>query len=395
MTVPRLLAVWLVLTSTLVAGWGMRDRCATYESCVRIEQCGLYQTTQEILRRRPTLCGFQGLNSFVCCLESSVRAGSVGSTPVPPTLVPVVRSPNTANATSGHPIESPFPANCGQSARRRRRRRSPQGVFPPEEEEGDFKSRSEVSFVGGSNTPSSKWLWIALFGRRSADGSLGEWFCGGTLISARYVLTAAHCLRSVQEGSVGVRLGDRILSNPSETEFQERGVAEILRHPNFRGSQNDIALVRLDLPAELNGSVRPLCLPAAGQPVEAGADVEGAGWGVVGFDGKMPDHLQEAFLVVKDQDACETAFRPTPQFERRFPGGFQGTKVCAGSGDGVARDACPGDSGGPLMRLKNNGKRTYELVGVVSIGIGCGNPDFPGIYTRVSAYIDWILENVK
>lgn len=70
----------------------------------------------------------------------------------------------------------------------------------------------------------------------------------------------------------------------------------------------------------------------------------------------------------------------------------QGTKVCALSRDETPRDACPGDSGGPLMAERPDG--LYELVGVVSTGVGCGNPDFPGIYTKVSAYVDWILANL-
>jgi len=251
-----------------------------------------------------------------------------------------------------------------------------------------------AAVTGGLDARRGKWLWIAIFGRRSADGSLGSFFCGGTLINSRYVLTAAHCLRPGQEGTVDVRLGDLKLANPSETASQERGVAQIIRHPDFRGNQNDIALVRLDAPVDLTEAVRPLCLPPPQQPVVANLLVEMAGWGTVGFTGDTPDHLQEVPLIVIDAAACEDSYRPVPSFNRNFPGGFQGTKVCAGSSDNEIRDACPGDSGGPLMRVLSTGDdgfpTAYELVGIVSTGVGCGNPEFPGIYTRVSSYVTWI-----
>ena len=74
--------------------------------------------------------------------------------------------------------------------------------------------------------------------------------------------------------------------------------------------------------------------------------------------------------------------------------------MCAASRDDEPRDACKGDSGGPLMMLKTPtgpdvfSRRTYQLVGVVSTGLGCGNPEFPGVYTKVSAYRDWIVSQL-
>ncbi|XP_043224261.1 venom protease-like [Amphibalanus amphitrite] len=245
--------------------------------------------------------------------------------------------------------------------------------------------------VGGINAIVGKWPWMVLFGRWT-DAGLGGWFCGGTLITDRHVLTAAHCLRPEEAGTVGARIGDNDLNRLDEVEHQQRNVSGIVRHPQYVGAQNDLAVVRLAAPVTVTRDVSPICLPPAGAD-HVGRDVEMAGWGLLEFGGNTSDILQEVALRVADPSVCETAYRRVPQFDTRFPGGFQGTKVCAESRDGEPRDACRGDSGGPLMvRLEND---TYQLVGVVSTGVGCGNPEFPGLYTKVSAYIDWILSQLS
>lgn len=245
--------------------------------------------------------------------------------------------------------------------------------------------------IGGFNAQHGKWPWMVLFGRWT-DARLDDWFCGGTLITDRHVLTAAHCLRPEQAGVVGARIGDHDLSTSFEVKHQQRNVSSIVQHPQYRGSQNDIALVQLQTPVQLTDAVRPICLPPAGAEHD-GKDVEMAGWGQLEFLGDTPDVLQEVPLRVSDVTDCERAHRRVPQFSTKFPGGFQGTKICALSRDGQPRDACPGDSGGPLMAASPDG--TYQLIGIVSTGVGCGNQEFPGIYTKVSAYIDWIQANLR
>ena len=368
--------------------------CAVNQRCIDIHQCAAYQTKQQILRHRPKPCDFSGLIPWVCCDEDKIL-----------TPIPIINSQPTAETvTEGPPSEEPvtehtprLPEQCGQPRSTHRfirfKRQAPVQLRPPVmwiAPNDEVSGAPAPAVVGGVNAVIGKWPWMVLFGRWT-DTGLGNWFCGGTLITDRHVLTAAHCLRPEEAGTVGARIGDNDLNSQDEVDHQQRNVSGIVRHPQYTGSQNDLAVVRLAAPVRLTQDVSPICLPPAGAEHRR-QDVEVAGWGLLEFTGEPSDILQEAALRVADLAACEAAYRRVPLFEARFPGGFQNTKVCAESRDGEPRDACHGDSGGPLMvRLENN---TYQLVGVVSTGDGCGDPEFPGLYTKVSAYIDWIVSQL-
>ncbi|KAF0302075.1 Proclotting enzyme [Amphibalanus amphitrite] len=346
---------------------GVHTSCAPNQSCTVIHQCAAFQTAEQIHRHRPRPCGFSALVPRVCC-----DAGPLTGVPTP--VLPV--------------------GECGKprpTVRRRFKRQTPfQAPFQNPAPGSPTDSDLAAGAVGGINAIVGKWPWMVLFGRWT-DAGLGGWFCGGTLITDRHVLTAAHCLRPEEAGTVGARIGDNDLNRLDEVEHQQRNVSGIVRHPQYVGAQNDLAVVRLAAPVTVTRDVSPICLPPAGAD-HVGRHVEMAGWGLLEFGGNTSDILQEVALRVADPSVCETAYRRVPQFDSRFPGGFQGTKVCAESRDGEPRDACRGDSGGPLMvRLEND---TYQLVGVVSTGVGCGNPEFPGLYTKVSAYIDWIFSQL-
>ena len=348
--------------------------CAVNQRCIDIHQCAAYQTKHQILRHRPKPCSFSGLTPQVCCEEDEVLG--------PPTAETVTEGPPPDEPVTDHPPG--LPEQCGLP-------RSIHRFIPFEHQTTPEPGGVITIAIGGIDAVIGKWPWMVLFGRWT-DAGLGSWFCGGTLITDRHVLTAAHCLRPEEAGTVGARIGDNDLNRQDEVDHQQRNVSGIVRHPHYLGSQNDLAVVRLAAPVRLTQDVSPICLPPAGAEHRR-QDVEMAGWGLLEFAGEPSDILQEVALRVADLAACEAAYRRVPhQFEARFPGGFQDTKVCAESRDGEPRDACRGDSGGPLMvRLENN---TYQLVGVVSAGVGCGNPEFPGLYTKVSAYIDWIVSQL-
>ncbi|XP_037084820.1 anionic trypsin-1-like [Pollicipes pollicipes] len=191
-----------------------------------------------------------------------------------------------------------------------------------------------------------------------------------------------------------VRLGEYDLSKTSDGPTLDMTPAAVLVHPGYAAKQNDLAVLRLGQPVPLGTHIQPVCLPPPGRPAAAlaGRPALLAGWGNTAFAGQTSDVLQQVELVVVAPADCEARYRVLPSFADNFPGGFQGSKLCAAGENGAVRDACGGDSGGPLVQQLGDG--SYQLIGIVSAGVGCGNPDYPGLYTRVSAYTDWIMQNI-
>ena len=108
------------------------------------------------------------------------------------------------------------------------------------------------------------------------------------------------------------------------------------------------------------------------------------GWGRQAFNGKSSDVLREADVEIKSNEECGQAFDKVVSITEQY--------LCAGS-VGSTKDSCQGDSGGPLMQIDPKNKR-YYLTGVVSFGRRCATPGFPGVYARVSYFLDWITQNL-
>jgi len=251
----------------------------------------------------------------------------------------------------------------------------------PNRECGVNAKRFNTRIVGGRPADPDEWPWLAALVHRDGAGS-GQ-YCGATLISSTHVLTAAHCLEPFKQEDILVKLGEYDFDQAGETGDQTFRVANMRLHRQYDTTtyENDIAVIKLDRAATLTNSVWPICMPPRSETfTNRRAFV--IGWGTIYFGGPTSSTLQEVNVRVWENTVCAANYAKLGRQVRN-------TMLCAGE---TNRDSCQGDSGGPLNCM-NPSTRRWELCGVVSWGARCAEPDFPGVYTRVTEYLDWIDSN--
>ncbi|KAM4702994.1 chymotrypsin-C-like [Rhinophrynus dorsalis] len=235
--------------------------------------------------------------------------------------------------------------------------------------------------VGGEDVRPNSWPWqISL--QYQASSGWGH-TCGGTLIASNWVLTAAHCISSTR--TYRVYLGKHSLKSEEEGSIAI-SPEKIIVHENWNSFLiiNDIALIKLAQPVEFSDKIQAACLPPVEAILSNNFPCYVTGWGRLYTNGPIADNLQQALLPVVDHATCTL---------RDWWGSqVKPTMVCAG-GDGIV-SGCNGDSGGPLNCQADSG--AWEVHGIVSFGSGlsCNYVKKPTVFTRVSAYIDWINQKI-
>ncbi|KAM5282533.1 transmembrane protease serine 11B-like [Hipposideros larvatus] len=225
--------------------------------------------------------------------------------------------------------------------------------------------------VNGKNTLAGAWPWQASMQWK------GQPSCGASLISSRWLLSAAHCFVTKNNSEDWTVNFGTIVNKP----YMTRKVQNIIYHENYStaGVHDDIALVQLTEEVSFTKYVRRICLPEAKMKLSENDSVVVTGWGTLSMNGPVPKILQQAFVKIIDNKVCNAPYA--------LSGWVTENMLCAGFMSGEA-DACQNDSGGPLAYADS--RNTWHLVGIVSWGDGCAKKNKPGVYTRVTAYRDWI-----
>ncbi|XP_023345706.1 tryptase gamma [Eurytemora carolleeae] len=244
--------------------------------------------------------------------------------------------------------------------------------------------------AGAKPAPDGTFPWLAsLFLRRSTGEAY--FMCAAAIVSDRVLVSAAHCFSDkFKDEDWFVRVGDNYIAegDPSEQTFQ---VERIIKHESFiplsepgGDGRNDIALLVIRPRKQLrkinfDKYVTPACIPPPYTPIDrwANSHCEIVGWGMQEYNNtdSYPDSVRAAQITVGKVDGSDCNYLYGRDVDRTG-------KFCAGQGV----DACQEDSGGPLM-CEYEGR--YQLVGIVSSGKGCGS--YPGLYTEVTKYTNWIV----
>ncbi|KEY74969.1 hypothetical protein S7711_01318 [Stachybotrys chartarum IBT 7711] len=221
--------------------------------------------------------------------------------------------------------------------------------------------------VGGELAVAGDFPYIV-----SLQRSTGSHFCGGTLVNANTVVTAAHCSTGQSASAVRVRAGSRNRSSGGVLV----GVSRIIIHPSYSSStfNNDVAVWKLSTNIPTSSTISYASLAASGSDPAAGTNVQVAGWGTTSSgSSSIPVDLRKVTVPIVSRSTCQSQYGASS---------ITTNMVCAGVSTG-GRDSCQGDSGGPLVSGNT-------LVGIVSWGNGCALANFAGVYARVGSLRTWI-----
>lgn len=355
----------------------LKNECSTPNNengvCMDIKHCKKLRELLENQRHIPSVmaflkksfCGHESGITKVCCPLENAFSGE--SKPI--------KESTDGNIKTHKPSKLPSKETCGHN--------------------NPISNR----IFGGVQSILGTWPWMVALGYQEVNGRSNElyWLCGGTLITNTHVLTGAQCVTNRKTVRLTVaRLGDLDLDfnvNDGATPL-DVPIDDIIIHEmyNSRENTNDIALLKLKNSVSYGDFIQPICLPNQldmkhvnmTKPVPFVV-----GWGSTQelfFSSESRNTaMMEVQIPLTDISKCKEA----------YSGGYNvidDRVLCAGYQEG-GKDSCGGDAGGPLMWPKDD---QYYLMGIVSYGfISCGEPNKPGVYTKVTSFIDWIVEKIN
>uniref|UniRef100_A0A3Q3XM63 Uncharacterized protein n=1 Tax=Mola mola TaxID=94237 RepID=A0A3Q3XM63_MOLML len=237
------------------------------------------------------------------------------------------------------------------------------------------RPRLDTRIVGGNVSRPGQFPWQVSLHFSS------EHLCGGSIVTSRWILTAAHCVFA-DPSMWAVHVG--VTEQPVHG-AQSLAVEQIIYHARYRpkGLDYDIALMKLSTSLVFNGLVEPICLPNHGEEFEEGTMCWISGWGATEEEGETSVVQRSAMVPLLSTKTCNQ-----PEVYQGFISSWM---ICAGYLEG-GTDSCQGDSGGPLACEDAS---VWKLVGATSWGIGCAMRNKPGVYTRITRALSWIRQQME
>ncbi|XP_043831214.1 transmembrane protease serine 9 [Dromiciops gliroides] len=239
--------------------------------------------------------------------------------------------------------------------------------------------KSANRIVGGMEAARGEFPWQVSLRENN------EHFCGAAILSAKWLVSAAHCFNEFQDPTVWMAYAGTTFLSGSDSSAVKARVAQIIKHPFYNSdtADFDVAVLELGSPLPFTSHIQPVCLPSATHIFPPKKKCLISGWGYLKEDFLVkPEVLQKATVELLDQALCASLYSNS----------LTDRMVCAGYLDGKV-DSCQGDSGGPLVCDEPSGR--FFLAGIVSWGIGCAEARRPGVYVRVTRVRDWIVETIS
>ncbi|MBK7535018.1 MAG: trypsin-like serine protease [Myxococcales bacterium] len=242
--------------------------------------------------------------------------------------------------------------------------------------EQDLETTDDASqeIVGGAATQITSVPWQV-----SLQSAAGNHFCGGSIVTPTWIVTAAHC---VAEGAPG-RIVAGISRLSQSGAGQIRSIKRVVSYPGYSSPEvgKDAAMIELTEPLTLNGTtvkaIRPLTAASSAALTATGVTTTVSGWGATAEGGTtLPDQLQWVQVPVISLDSASASYGTT----------LTPDQLAAGLAAG-GKDSCQGDSGGPLVVADG---AEMALAGIVSWGEGCARANRPGLYARVTSFAKWM-----